>query len=55
MSDVLVKPSPEDLHREGRGKPLDAESAGPIVVEILGDGLCPAVGNVWLMIIKSFW
>jgi hypothetical protein len=31
---------------EGREKPLDARSAGPSVVEILGGGLCPAVGVV---------
>jgi hypothetical protein len=28
---------------DGRGKPLDEGSAGPIVVENFGGGLCPAV------------
>jgi hypothetical protein len=28
---------------EGRGKPLDGGSTEPIVVEIFGGGLCPAV------------
>jgi hypothetical protein len=36
---------------EGRGKVLDARSAGPILVEIFGGSLCPAVGVVWLMMI----
>jgi hypothetical protein len=33
---------------QGREKPLDAGSVGPIVLEILGGGLCSAVGVVRL-------
>jgi hypothetical protein len=42
-----------DRSGESRGKPLDAGSAIPIVVEILGGGLCSVVGVVLpMMMIK---
>jgi hypothetical protein len=44
--------SPYEVDRrsgECRRKPLDARSAGPIVVGIIGGGLCPAVDVVYLI------
>jgi hypothetical protein len=39
---------------EDRKKPLNAVTARPIVVEIL-EGLCSAVGVVWLMMMMILW
>jgi hypothetical protein len=44
--DSVGRPAPHKVDRrsgEGRGKPLDEGSTGPIVVENFGGGLCPAV------------
>jgi hypothetical protein len=42
MDEQLERPM-SSSHGEGRRKPLDEGSAGPVVVENFGGGLCPAM------------
>jgi uncharacterized membrane protein len=42
------------LSGEVSGKPPDAGNTEPIVVEILGGGLCSVVGVVWLIMMIAY-